>query len=518
MSMEKRLLLAFAISAVILGVWTVLFPPPKPQPPAPGQEAATAAVATATPGAETPSPTPAAAAGKPAAPAPEAEEAAAPAVEGKAPRTVVLEDDFLRVTLDNRGGALSSVILKRYDDDEGRPLELVQDTELEGRALPLQLVLGGEPDRHLYALSREGNTVTLEWSDGQGDRAWKRVTLGEEPYSLGVEVQTSGTLASAEVALGTGMRNIGPRERENRFSTWGDAVFGNGKKPRRLHRQKVKEEKVEPAAGLRYFGFEDTYFLMVLRPSSAVEGVRVTPFQVPAPGSAKEKTDTILRLTVIPRGEELKGILFTAPKEYDLLQRVDQGVEGTLHFGLFHPISVLFLKALRWIYGMVGNYGVAIILLTLLIRMVLFPLMHSSTVSMRKMQKVQPKVKAIQEKYKKSKKDPQARAKMNQEIMELYKVEGVNPAGGCLPMLIQLPILWALYTLFAHAIELRHAPFMLWITDLSAKDPYYITPILMTFTMWLQQKLAPQAGDPQQQKMFRLMPFIFGFMFMGFPA
>jgi YidC/Oxa1 family membrane protein insertase len=197
---------------------------------------------------------------------------------------------------------------------------------------------------------------------------------------------------------------------------------------------------------------------------------------------------------------------------------VDQGVEGTLHFGIFHPVSVLFLKALRWINGLVGNYGVAIILLTLLIRIVLFPLMHTSTVSMRKMQTIQPKVKAIQEKYKKTKKDPQSRAKMNQEVMELYKVEGVNPMGGCLPMLIQLPLLWALYTLFAYAIELRHAPFMLWIVDLSAKDPYYITPILMTFTMWLQQKLAPQAGDPQQQKMFRLMPFIFGFMFLGFPA
>ena len=119
----------------------------------------------------------------------------------------------------------------------------------------------------------------------------------------------------------------------------------------------------------------------------------------------------------------------------------------------------------------VGNYGVAIILLTLGIRIVLFPLMHTSTVSMRKMQKVQPKVKAIQEKYKKNKTDPQVRAKMNQEMMELYKAEGVNPMGGCLPLLVQLPILWALYTLFAHAIELRHAPFMLWIVGPLGEGP-----------------------------------------------
>jgi len=107
---------------------------------------------------------------------------------------------------------------------------------------------------------------------------------------------------------------------------------------------------------------------------------------------------------------------------------------------------------------------------------------------------------------------------MNQEMMALYKQEGVNPMGGCLPMLVQLPILWALYKLFMVAIELRHAPFFGWILDLSAKDPYYITPILMTATMWLQQKLAPQVGDPQQQRMMRMLPFVFGFMFLNFPS
>jgi YidC/Oxa1 family membrane protein insertase len=166
----------------------------------------------------------------------------------------------------------------------------------------------------------------------------------------------------------------------------------------------------------------------------------------------------------------------------------------------------------------VGNYGVAIILLTLGIRILLFPLMHTSTVSMRKMAKVQPKVKEIQARHKKKKSDPQARAKMNQEMMALYKQEGVNPMAGCLPLLVQLPILWALYQLFLKAIELRHAPFILWITDLSAKDPLYVTPILMTATMWLQQRLAPQVGDPQQQRLMRMMPLIFGIMFLQFPS
>ncbi len=152
----------------------------------------------------------------------------------------------------------------------------------------------------------------------------------------------------------------------------------------------------------------------------------------------------------------------------------------------------------------------AIIVLTAAIRVLLFPLTHKSTVAMRRMQRLQPKMQAIQERYKeRAKRDPQVRQRMNQEIMQLYKQEGVNPMGGCLPTLVQLPILWALYTLFAYAIELRHAPFVFWIKDLSAKDPTYVTPILMTASMVVQQKMAPQAGDPAQRRMFMLLPFVF---------
>jgi YidC/Oxa1 family membrane protein insertase len=243
--------------------------------------------------------------------------------------------------------------------------------------------------------------------------------------------------------------------------------------------------------------------------------VWVEPFEYVV---GEDESKKVLRISVAPARGELRGQLLGAPKEYDLLQEIDHGVEETLNFGIFSPISVFFLKALRWIYGVVGNWGIAIILLTLGIRIVLFPLMHTSTVSMRKMAKVQPKVKEIQAKYKKKKSDPQARAKMNQEMMALYKEEGVNPMAGCLPLLVQLPLLWALYRLFLSAIELRHAPFILWITDLSAKDPLYVTPVLMTATMWLQQRLAPQAGDPQQQRLMRMMPLIFGIMFLQFPS
>jgi YidC/Oxa1 family membrane protein insertase len=286
---------------------------------------------------------------------------------------------------------------------------------------------------------------------------------------------------------------------------------------RELRRGKVKQPEEFPTRTLSYAGFHDTYFVELLRPSSQVEAVEVRPLGVG--GGDEEDKERVLELLVHPGADgALEGELLGAPKEYTLLHEIGGGVEKTLDFGIFGPISVVFLKALWWIHGVVGNYGVAIILLTLAIRILLFPLMHTSTVSMRKMQKLQPKVKEIQARYKKKKTDPQARAKMNQEMMALYKQEGVNPMGGCLPMLVQLPILWALYKLFLHAIELRHAPFVLWIDDLSAKDPYYITPILMTLTMWLQQRLAPQVGDPQQQRIMRLLPLVFGIMFLQFPS
>jgi YidC/Oxa1 family membrane protein insertase len=311
------------------------------------------------------------------------------------------------------------------------------------------------------------------------------------------------------------MRDLDESEQNSRLALWGEAIMLADGEVERFKRRKVKERQVLAPASLTYVGFEDAYFLNILRPSGAVEDVRIEPLEF---GGEDKEATRVLRISVAPSRGEVYGQLLGAPKEYDLLQEVGQGVEKTLDFGLFSPISVFFLKALRWIYGLVGNYGVAIILLTLGIRILLFPLMHTSTVSMRKMAKVQPKVKEIQAKYKKKKSDPQARAKMNQEMMALYKEEGVNPMAGCLPLLVQLPLLWALYKLFLSAIELRHAPFVLWITDLSAKDPLYVTPVLMTATMWLQQRLAPQAGDPQQQRLMRMMPLIFGIMFLQFPS
>jgi YidC/Oxa1 family membrane protein insertase len=189
-----------------------------------------------------------------------------------------------------------------------------------------------------------------------------------------------------------------------------------------------------------------------------------------------------------------------------------------IDFGIFAWLVVPLLQALKWINGYVGNYGWSIILLTVIINLIIFPLRHRSMVSMRKMQALQPEMKAIQERYAKYKVTDPERQKMNQEMMALYRQRGVNPASGCVPMLLTMPVLFAFYSMLYAAIELRGAPFVGWITDLSRHDPLYVTPVLMGLSMLWQQRITPTTADPVQQKIFMLMPVMFLVFFLWAPA
>ena len=194
------------------------------------------------------------------------------------------------------------------------------------------------------------------------------------------------------------------------------------------------------------------------------------------------------------------------------------GLPLSIEFGFLSFLVVPLHRSLSWVYSGVGNWGFSIIILTVLINLVIFPLRHKSVVSMRKMQELQPEMKAIQERYKNLKATDPDKQKMNQEVMALYRDRGVNPVSGCLPMVATMPILFAFYRLLSMAIEIRGAPFILWITDLSTHDPLYITPVVMGGTMLLQQKLSPSQADPMQQKMMMLMPVVFTFMFLWAPS
>jgi YidC/Oxa1 family membrane protein insertase len=211
--------------------------------------------------------------------------------------------------------------------------------------------------------------------------------------------------------------------------------------------------------------------------------------------------------------KETKTSFFFGPKKLNELQKISPTIDQSLDFGWLNFLAMLMLKLLQMFYNFLGNYGWAIVFLTLVVRMITFPLQYKSTKSMKDMQKIQPQIAAVKEKYKDNKE------KLNQEMMKLMKNNSVNPLGGCFPLLIQMPIFFALYRVLYGAIELFHSPFHFWIEDLSTKDPYYVLPVLMGITMFIQQKLTPmQSADPNQKKIMTFMPIFFTFLMLQLPS
>jgi YidC/Oxa1 family membrane protein insertase len=255
--------------------------------------------------------------------------------------------------------------------------------------------------------------------------------------------------------------------------------------------------------------FETKYFISAVVPlENAAEQVRI------------EREDNLVvnalespYLTVGPNETlSINYLLYFGPRHLEILKDVNYQLAEAIEFGFFGIIAKPLRLVLNFFYSFVGNWGVAIILLTVIIKLLFWPLTQKSYSSMKSMQKLQPEMAKIREKFKNDKE------RLNREIMELYKKNRVNPLGGCLPMLVQIPVFFALYKVLLNDIALRHAPFMLWIDDLSAKDPYYVTPIIMGATMFIQQKMTPSTMDPTQAKMFMLMPVVFTFMFLNFPS
>jgi YidC/Oxa1 family membrane protein insertase len=307
-------------------------------------------------------------------------------------------------------------------------------------------------------------------------------------------------------ALGLGYNPDGSREAPR------EAVQLRDDKVERLAAAKLQEQPRYDAV-LRFAGAEDQYFLSAVIPGEKPVRMEYQPLTLPVPNDPKGRTRAFVGYSVgVP--EEAHLTFFMGPKDLDVLRSVDPQLVRVIDFGFFAVLVVPLLQALKWINGYIGNYGWSIVVLTILINLAIFPLRHRSMVSMRKMQSLQPQVKAIQERYAKYKMTDPEKGKMNQEMMALYKQKGVNPASGCVPMLLTMPILYAFYNLLSGSIELRGAPFFGWIHDLSVHDPLYITPILMGGTMFWQQRMMPSTADPVQQKMFLFMPLIFTFMFL----
>ncbi|MBI3261908.1 MAG: membrane protein insertase YidC, partial [Acidobacteria bacterium] len=358
-------------------------------------------------------------------------------------------------------------------------------------------------------------TLTFDFSDGSGLRARKTFVFSPDSYvvQFSADVRAGDRQLNPAVQWGPG---LGDGMVASRYTQAAEAIFHRAGKVERVAPNKIGQQPLYDGP-FRYAGADDQYFLTAsVGPQSPthVEYDTLTP-AVAGGQSAAPLVAFTARFAQPPSGAQF----FAGPKDFDVLQAVDQELVRVINFGIFSWLAVPLLKALKWIDQYVGNYGWSIIILTILINVAMFPLRHKSVVSMRKMQELQPEVKAIQDRYSKLKSTDPEMQKMRVELMNLYRERGVNPASGCVPMVLTMPVLFAFYSMLSQAIEIRGAPFILWIRDLSANDPLYITPILMGITMVVQQKMTPATGtDPMQQRMMMMMPIMFTVMGLWFPS
>ena len=542
--MERRLLIVFALTFLVIMLFQPLLKKYGPQPPA-KQESAAEPRSAGQPGTTVPTQNPTQS--TQVSTANGAETPASAPLQASSESETVIENNVYRIVFTNRGGRVKSWVLKKYTDDKGGPLELVNTAAAEKYGYPLTLWTYDETLRNkvnsvLYVTptlpqsARQDGVaatapaeITFAYNDGDVS-VQKSYKFDRDSYVVGA--RTSVAVKGAQVTAfpmwpaGFGGDTTGPQ-----YAT-GQIVYQYDNKVERLAIKKISGGGTLPGP-FHWAGVSDQYFAAVFLPQDPQNAAMVTlrnALEIPHGGSDTKQMDKVDVLGAAVGS--LKGPtdvrLYVGPKALSDLESVAvPGITGAepdlraiIDFGWLGIIARPLFLWLKWMYShIVANWGWAILLQTLVINLALLPLRLSQMKSMLKMQRVAPQIKSIQEKYKKySLRDPR-KAEMNEEISALYKKEGVNPAGGCLPLLIQMPFLFAYYRMLNVAMDLRHAPWM-WVKDLSAPDPHYILPISIVVTMFFMQRLTPQAGmDPAQQKMMNIMmPAMLGLMSFNLPA
>jgi YidC/Oxa1 family membrane protein insertase len=536
--MERRVLLAIFLCFLVLYLWNAFVVKPVPKRPA------TTGTSAGAPAGE--APLQPEAAPNPASPSP-----GLPSAAVTPPPNVALGDQTERETrvethdviavFTNKGARLKSWRLKHYSDQEGQPQELV--VHEPSQPLPFTVHVADEQtnailDNALYSVTAtppdgspeaasQPTHLRFEYSAGAGGLSVvKEVDLAPNGYviNFGASIRAPARAGESEAPAGSTLPYtilwgpaVGDIAENSRYVKKAEGLFFQNGKVKRLAPKDFASQPTSEG-DFRYVGVDDNYFMVAALFTGPIK-VTYQPVSIPPPANSKDPARELVSFAAGPRTSAEPIKFFAGPKDFDVLKAIDPDVVSAIDFGMFRVIVVPLLSSLKGINSYVHNYGFSIILLTVIINAIMFPLRHKSVVSMRKMQEIQPQVKAIQDRYAKLKATDPAKSKMNQELMALYRERGVNPASGCFPMLLTMPVLIAFYALLSTAIELRGAPFLGWIHDLSLHDPLYVTPVLMGVTMVWQQKIAPAAGvDPAQQKMMMFMPVVFTFMFLWAPA
>lgn len=433
-------------------------------------------------------------------------------------RTIFVDTPLYRAEFSSKGAVLTSFRLKKYPDDQAQPLEMIPQTgSIEDLPLSFDLEdkkLAQVADQALYVVDGDSRTLAPK------DKAVLSFSYSDGTHSFRKELQFQGEsyLIECRFEAANGAQNIPVRVswapgleslksyKDRATVKPSRGIVNSGDKVKHWDAKSVKEFK-KIGSTVRWAGVENNYFAGIFIPKNQPADAYMN--QAP-----RSEDATIHNVHVMIAGlqpQPLQLTLFIGPKDYLLLRDLGMDLENAVDFGFFSPIAKGLFFALRYFHKFTNNYGWSIVLLTILIKIIFTPFTQMSFSSMKKMQQMQPELKKVQDKYAKIKSDDPRKMQMNTEIMQLHKRYGVNPLGGCLPMLLQMPFLFAFYGLLSNAIELRHAPFGLWLQDLSRPDPLHITPLIMGGTMLLQQKMTP-VSDPMQKNMMYIMPVMFTFM------
>ena len=462
-------------------------------------------------------------------PAPLEPVAISPAVPQFMPTTgtEVIVDTPLYTATFQSGGILKSFVLKQYNDMVGasaKPLNMISEQAFS--VSPMGLLLNGQPSWSLGEWSLSGNDLSL--APGQtasltfqgsllGIRLTRTITFSADTYLMdeNINLQAESTPMTARLSYTLGIGNLsGGSNYDLMQMAWDE----NGSLKTNSKEKNLRSEGIMATAKIGWAGIMTNYFLAAIVPQNdADSSFKGRLLENKVWRIAVENQDLLLSPDVPVTA---RTAWWFGPKERDLLNTAPNQLTASIDMGIFSFLAVPMLAVMGFFQKYVGNWGIAIIVLTVLIKILFWPLTRKSYQSMEGMKKIQPMMAQLQEKYAGDKEA------LSREMMQLYKTYNINPMGGCLPMLIQLPVFVALYQGLLHSISLRHASFtnylpftdIVWLADLSAKDPLYITPIVMGATMFLQQWLAPAAGDPTQRKIMMLMPLIFTVMFLNFPS
>ena len=523
MSDQIRAIVFVVLALVILFAWGHFYKPPV-APPSQSAQTATQEATSQAPGNTS------ASSGTMAR---QADTAAASAtrIQASEEKMVVVEGPLYVAEFSNRGGVVRSWKLKKYSDDEKPPhlLDLVNNSAAQQLGWPFSLVLSdsqleAKANSALYEVTPGVANLTapteikFHWSDGHLD-VTKKMNFNLD-YAMSAEV--SVLLDGKPIPAGIAWRGGFGDKAVYKAASLVTVYYKLNDKLNLLQYKKlgVSGNQSQPAlqnGPMEYLGIEDQFFTAAFLPDGTELSLWHWTQDHGIVDDGKPASEPIAEMAAgTTIAAPLVVRVYVGPKDLAILEKTKPPLAELINFGWTGVIAKPLLWILQTIHTKVPNYGWCIILLTLVINFAMFPLKMKSWRSMQKMQKVGPEIRQIQDRYKKYSMSDPRKKKMNEEVMAIYSREGINPMGSCLPMVFQMPIWWALWRVLNGAIELRHAPWMFWIHDLSAKDPYYILPIGMAIMMYLMTKMTPQTTtDPAQQKMMALMPLMFGFFFFN---